>query len=448
MSKFVCSIDVNYLPAWGSAEGIREMLQNGKDAEVQFSAKLDVRWRRDTQTLVVENDGCTLPLKSLLIGFSTKRDDRRLAGQYGEGLVFGILALVRSGHNVKIRTGGEVWIPRIERHEQVDQDVLVFQINAGREDRKRVAIEIDRVTETTWKDLPKKFLFLHGEVVESINRVKTDYGTLILAQETRGDLYVKGIWVCHDPELAFAYNFSDCETDRDRKMIDSYNLRHAIQQVWSHALRTRPDLISHFMSLITDERKDTAGIDEYGATYFDKEIREKIAADFRRTFGDDAVPVCTLAESEEMDHMGKKGILVSKAWRALLETVFGKLSAVREKLAKEGQKKYAWGDLTDAEQMNIEYAIDTIPEDSITIDKIEVVDFRDEKIEGLWREDRIFLARKILCDRRKTLLVLVHEAAHLLSVAGDGDKSHVAMIEDIWSRIVEELSSNYELVKG
>ena len=441
MAKFICSIDVRYLPNWGTAEGLREMLQNGKDAEIQFNAKLTVRHRPHTQILVVENEGCTLPLKSLLIGFSTKRDDRRLAGQYGEGLVFGILALVRGGHAVKIRTGGEVWIPRIERHDQADADVLVFQINPGREEKKRVAIEIDHVPEVMYKELPKKFLFLANDK-ETDERVKTNEGTLILSQETRGDLYVKGIWVCHDPELAFAYDFADCDTDRDRKMIDTYDLRYAMRKVWASALRARPDLTKDLMKIIMDEYKDALGIDEYGATYFDETTRKKIAADFRKTFGDDAVPVSTLAESEELDHMGRRGVMVPKAWRALLETIFGKLSEIRANLAKEGHKKYGWNDLTREEQENLAYAINTAHrvEDAITIDKIDVVDFRDEKIDGLWKDDRIFLAKKSLASRSKALLVLVHEFAHLISMAGDGDKDHVSTIESLWSRIVDSLT--------
>jgi hypothetical protein len=376
-----------------------------------------------------------------LIGFSTKRDDRRLAGQYGEGLVLGILALVRGGHNVKIRTGGEVWIPRIERHEQVDTDVLVFQINPGRKEENRVAFEINRVSETMYKELPKKFLFLSAHK-ETDERVKTEYGTLLLSQETRGDLYVKGIWVCHDPELAFAYDFSDCETDRDRKMIDSYDLRYATRKVWSSALRMRPDLIEDFMKIVVDERKDSLGVDAFGVSYFDEETRKKIAADFRRMFGDDAVPVSNLAESEEMNHMGRRGILVSKAWQALLESVFGKLSDVQAKLAKEGQKKYGWSDLSTIEQKHLMYAIDTLNrvENVITINLIDIVDFRDQKIEGLWKDDRLLLSKSVLSSRSKALLVLVHESAHLISVAGDGEKEHVSMIESLWSRIVDVLN--------
>jgi len=446
MPKFVCSIDTKYLPDWKTQEGLREMLQNGRDAEIQNEAKLNVKWRRDTQVLVIENEGAVLPLKSLLIGYSTKREDRRLAGQYGEGLVFGILALVRNGHAVKIRTGGEVWIPRMEQHEQVEADVLVFQINPGREEKKRVAIEIDHVTEAMWKELPKKFLFLSKSNSDSKQRIKTHCGTLLLDAEMRGDVFVKGIWVCHDHELACGYDFDDCETDRDRKMIESYSLRDAMNKVWRNALVTRPDLIWSYMDMLTEQRKDVEGIDQWSAPYFEESMRKAIAADFVEKYGPDAVPVLSLAESLEMEHFGKKGIVVSKSSKALLETILGKTSDLKIKLAKEAMKLYGTTDLTEDELSNLQQAVEIInvahahgyiPE-PLKLDTIDVTDFRDEKIRGLFKEERIFLAKKILADRSLTLRVLLHEKAHMMG-GDDGEKDHVSNIEMIWAGIVETL---------
>src|SRR4051812_6923729 len=110
--KFTLSLDCNNLPNWGAREGIRELLQNGIDAETEFSAPLSVRYRTDTSTLVIENKGAVIPLKALLTGYSTKRDKPNLRGKYGEGLPQGVLTLIRAGHSVKIRTGSEVWVPR------------------------------------------------------------------------------------------------------------------------------------------------------------------------------------------------------------------------------------------------------------------------------------------------------------------------------------------------
>jgi hypothetical protein len=44
--KTELTIKTDYLPNWGAFEGVRELLQNGKDAETEFHAKLEVRQGR------------------------------------------------------------------------------------------------------------------------------------------------------------------------------------------------------------------------------------------------------------------------------------------------------------------------------------------------------------------------------------------------------------------
>ena len=115
--KIELTIKVDYLPNWGVYEGIRELLQNGKDAETEYNAPLTVRYRKDSNTVGIENDGCPLPYEALLLGHTSKVGRPDLIGKFGEGLKLGILALVRTGLPVKIRSGGEVWVPSIQRSE-------------------------------------------------------------------------------------------------------------------------------------------------------------------------------------------------------------------------------------------------------------------------------------------------------------------------------------------
>ncbi len=441
MSKFTLPIDTSYLPNWGAREGIREMLQNGRDAEIQYDAPLTVRYRKDTATLVVENEGAVIPLKALLIGFSTKRKDRRLAGQYGEGLAFGILALVRDGHAVKIRTGSEVWVPRIEPHEQVGEDVLVFQIAAGRKDEKRVAIEIGNISEETWKKLPEHFLFLSKD---KSDRVQTSYGTLLLGEKYRGNIYVKGIWVCRDRKLNYGYDFDDAETDRDRKMLASYELECHARQVWQEAIATRPDLFARFMGLLNEQAKDVSGIDTYNADDFEEKTRLAVVADFEGRHGKNAIPVSSLADSAEVGHYGKTGVIVSKPLKALLETVLGTTDEMKNKLREEAQTFYGWHELIENEQQNLRLAIKLVSiAAKVSLAEIDVTDFRDEDIRGLFRDGRVLLARKILADRMLTRRILVHEVAH--QIGDDGEKSHVSEIERIHAEIEEHLLGTAEV---
>src|SRR3970040_1423187 len=111
--KLELSIKTDYLPEWGTWHGIRELVQNGRDAEIQFDAPLKIT--HQGQTLRIENVSVTLPHEALLFGHTTKTDRGDLAGQGGEGLKLGVLALVRGGQPVTIHSGNEVWKPTIAR---------------------------------------------------------------------------------------------------------------------------------------------------------------------------------------------------------------------------------------------------------------------------------------------------------------------------------------------
>ena len=96
--------------------------------------------------------------------------------------------------------------------------------------------------------------------------------------------------------------------------------------------------------------------------------------------------------------------------------------------------------MTPAEKANLEEAIALVNAvEKVTLEDIEVCDFRDPKLGGLFTPETsmVSLAKDRLMDPDETLLTLVHEVAH--RVGGDGEKNHVARIERIWATIVKNL---------
>jgi len=437
--KLELSIKADYLPDWGAYEGIRELVQNGIDAEVQNKAAFSVR-RRD-QTMIIENDGATLPHEALLMGHTTKvgRDDLR--GKFGEGLKLGVLALIRAGIKIKIRSGSEVWVPSIQRSEKFKADVLVFDIHSGRKALNRVAIEVIGLSDEDWDDMKQCFLFLDKNPKD--DRVKTDYGTLLLDDKYTGHLFSQGIFVQKDPDYMYGYDLVDVEIDRDRKMVQKWDLRWRINRIWNQAIAMRPDLLTQFTMLLDNQKGDVEGIDEYGARGFSKEICAKVVEQFTERHGADAIPVTNMGESEELGHLGKKGIVTPGPLRSLLQQAMGTLIETKEALKNEVTKTYSWHDLAVAEQEHLKAAIDLLNavKVGVSLDDIQVCDFRDPKLQGLFNSDgnRISLSREILADRKTIRKVLVHEVAHRQGT--DGTKDHVSRIEDIWSEITEYLLS-------
>ncbi len=435
--KIELTIKTTYLPKWGAYEGIRELVQNGQDAKTEFGASFDVRYRKETGVLVIENEGCVLPHEALLFGHTTKTDRSDLIGKFGEGLKLGVLALVRAGHGVKIRSGSEVWTPKIERSEKFDADVLVFYIEKGREPKNRVQVEIGNVAEESWNRFDDHFLFLAKHPKNTT--IKTSHGTLLLDERYKGRVYVKGIFV-QTADLLHGYDLLNADVDRDRKMVDSFDLGHRTQGIWREAMAARPDLIDKFVEMLEGEAADVAGVNDWNAGLLPENVKEKVAESFTKRHGETAIPVSSLGDSQDVEHLGKKGIVCPKPLRLVVESKLGTVASNKEKLAKETLKLYGWHELDAAEKGNLERALFLINGVTpVTIADVDIADFRDEKLRGLYKDGRIQLAKKNLSDRDYTLRVLVHEVAHKLG-GGDGEKSHVANIETIWSGIVARLT--------
>lgn len=429
--KIELTIKTDYLPNWGAWEGIRELIQNGRDAELEHKAKLTVS--RRGSALVVKNDGAVLPHEALLLGHSTKTGRADLAGQFGEGLKLGVLALVRLGHKVTIRSGSEVWSPKIARSERFDADVLLFEIVKGRKAERRVQVEVEGCDDELLNLIDSRFLFLRED---RTSEVRVAGGSLLSGAEHRGAIFVKGIYVGHDPELRYGYDFEDADLDRDRRLLSRWDQNYRQQVIWRLAVSRRPDLVPAFGQLLADDAQDLAGIDACTASMISYDVVAALAADFVARHGEDAVPVGNLSESAEIGHLGKRGVVVPKGLRAVLEQKLGPLAAVQERLRSRPKKSYSWDELADGERASLERAIRLCAGvEPVSLDEIDVIDPQDEGVLGLYKAGRVQLAKKILSDRALTLRVLVHEVAH--RDGDDGEKGHVARIEEIWSQIFE-----------
>lgn len=440
MAKFELSINVKYLPEWGVWEGIRELIQNGKDAETEFAAKLVVDWRNGV--LRIENDGATLDRSALLFGTTSKGGRADLIGKFGEGLKLGVLALVRAGRTVKIRTGDEVWTPTIARSERCAADVLVFDIKGGNENKKRVRLEIGGVVESEWLDFRTRFLFLRDGRKSDKSIVATTAGDLLTSPEHNGRLYVKGIFVCYAPGLRYGYNYRDAELDRDRKMIESYDRRSGMANILNVAVSQRPDLVEAYLDTLEDIDSDESdGVCTYNLP--DGIVVDAAVARFRARYGVDAVPVLTMQDCAEIAHFGVKGIVVTSPMAAILHSL-GNAQTVKAKFSKAINRKCSLSELSQEEATNLHTAIEIFERatSASVLSRLDIVEYRDPDLCGLHHGDRISVARRMLASVEDTIAVFVHEIAH--DAGKDGDKSHVATIENYWRKVVKYLRTDFQ----
>jgi len=460
--KLELSIDVDYLPTWGVWEGIRELVQNSRDAEIEHGAKMTVRFDKKSGKLRIENEGVTLPQEVLLLGRTSKANRTDTIGRFGEGLKLGILALLRKGARITIRTGSEVWVPTIARSEKFKADVLVFTITGGREFKRRISIEVAGCNEGHWTFVQNHIRFLWPDPDKNTVNVP-GRGSILLDPTRKGDVFVKGLYTHSRSDLHCGYDLEHAELDRDRRMVDSWDLRFRLQALWASAVEANPKLVERYFELLQKDAEDVRGSEHWEPS---KAASEALAGAFKKVHGDAAVPVTTLADSRDLAHLGRVGAVVPRAMAAVLAPALGTLDKIKTAAANEIVATHGWNDLDVDERQRLEaaarfvvvafprtFALDdldvmsnpdaTPTERSDAIDRVlerlDVVTFRAAsrlgQHDGATR--RVALARGELISVETATATLLHEFAH--DVAGDGDHAHVATLEEAWTRVLRFL---------
>lgn len=495
MSKFTLPIKSTYVSSWGLWECLREMVQNAKDEEDQNGHAMAVEWKptaampgpavgqvwrngsvtieilevTDTHVisgytrtslrqweswvngdavgqpkldgfdrpglLTLRNEGADMDRKALLIGHSGKAGSD-LRGKHGEGLNLALLAGVRLGRKILIETKTERWTPTIGYAEEFGANCLSIATRARKSAGPGVAVTIE-VTEGEWAKYRDRFIFLSNIPDNRVVRIP-DQGSILLEESRKGCVYVRGIYVDTLPKLEAGYDLTQMTLDRDRRMIDVWDLQWRLGQMYQDAMARRPELLGgRVYKMLRDGSEDTKGF-HYHAT---KEAAAALAIEFRTEHGDDAVPVASIAEARELEHLGRRGVVVQDALRDSLKKEMGDISEIKTKLKNEVVRSVPWADLAfEHKAIFTQYttlidSLGAIP--TPVAQRIDIVEFRDPRIEGLWQGDngRISIALRMLDDPRGLLKVLVHEVAHAVSEAGDGHHGHTESIEDLWAKL-------------
>ena len=432
MAKFQLTISTNYCANWGAWEGIRELVQNGLDGQ-DDGAEMKVSHHGDT--FRVMSIGVKLDPRVWLMG-TTSKSGGGYRGHFGEGLKLGVLALVRAGHDVKIINGDESWTPKLEASEVFGDDVLAIYTHKRQNDSGMFTVEVGGVSKEAWDLMKGRFLFL----VKPKNVVETSYAQVLLDEPMKGRVFVKGIFVQNSPDLSAGYNFKNVETDRDRRMISGWDLRYYAAKAWEEAMthEARPEFIEKVMDLLQSNAPDTQNMGEGSVS---AETSAKVGKVFRARHGEKSIPVASMAAAREAEHYGFKGVVVQPGLMSVLKNESAlNLDKLREDYKKAAQKSYVWADLTEAEQTIYKTVLGLVEgaaKDlgySTVEDRLNIVDFGDENIEGLFEGGQIKLARHILVDFENTLATLVHEVAH--SQGGDGSVGHERAEGKLFARII------------
>ena len=195
MARIETSLEANYQRSWGISEGVRDLIANAKDAEIEHGPTGKgqmVVWHKG-DTLYVRTKGVTLDRDVLLMGVSSKMDRSDTIGQFGEGLVMSFLAIAREeGYGVVVTNGGERWTPAIEPSTGYKgREVLVINTRKLQKARRSYTAAISGIDKDEWEALREQFLFLDPDYKEAQSVKPSEcYHRILLQSKFKGRIFV------------------------------------------------------------------------------------------------------------------------------------------------------------------------------------------------------------------------------------------------------------------
>ena len=410
------SITPDYVPHWTTAAALREFLQNALDSQTQgFSMELD----EDEKETHITNFGAELPIKTLLLGMTTKIDSEDEIGQFGEGYKLACLVLAREKVYMRISSPQGTIIPSISYSSRYESDILKFTLEKEKTFLPGVRISFSKAkVSLSWlrsfilEDQPQVHRILHNKP---------------------GRIYSNGLHLDIDIEVKNENNFEDSfhwgynipskelKLDRDRRMINKGSLMRAIIKI-IEGTGTNEEIYSACEMPFPELR----GANDY---LFSNTTSERLQEVFIFKYGEKAF-VCRLDEPDEFKRLIKRaGFLLIEIESKLLHNLLSRKQQTNAELIKiadgqVGKKEPYTPTLSEAERLDkaiillktcYEIAGDYDYHLSF-INKFEVstVLFNDPSILGLFdkEEETIFISAKTLDSTGKILTLLLHELVH------------------------------------
>lgn len=311
--RFELSITPDYVANWKFANAIKELIQNGVDAETSNpKCEFILDYDSENEELIFVNRESSLPLNSLLLGKTTKKDDAKTVGQFGEGYKIAALVLTRLGHTFEIENGntGNIWKASITTSSNFeDEQVLVFDICQSDEKTNDLVIRIGNVTSEEYGEIEDLWLDFYDDY-DTLKKISTDFGDILLGEEYASKVYVNRIFIQEDKSLKYGYNFKPehIELERDRFACNWVDLRTATSEMTAQALFNDDIDIDIFIEMISDRNSDVYF--EYPFAR-DDTISKKIMLSFEKQYPN-CIPVENQERMEMVRKFGGKPVLIPK----------------------------------------------------------------------------------------------------------------------------------------
>lgn len=284
MPRYTLTLSPNYVKSWTESNAIREFIQNAIDQEsIDSNNKKDIYVEGDS--LIIANKTSKLSKSSLLLGGGTKAEGDSNIGQFGEGYKIGLLVLLRDGFNIKINnySASELWIPKIVKSKVYESEVLAIDTQEFEfEGYNPNSLEIIITKEGyDFKETLKDIWLEFETPLEELRCIHTPKCSILLDEEYKHKIYVKGLFIGELEHLEYGYSFdpSMVKIGRDRNLINAFDIYWALSRsVWNNIDFNNEEYCLVLKELISKEAKEIEYIE---TTYLPSNFKELLIEDYK-----------------------------------------------------------------------------------------------------------------------------------------------------------------------
>ena len=448
-------ISPDYVKSWTPVRALCELIANALDEDPNAR----VSWAGGV--LTIADDGPGIPEEGLVLGHSTKTADQ--IGQFGEGKKLAALVLARSPEvgQVRCETVGYGFTPSVERRHLLGgmvpsrsaqgAELLVYHLyRTGPTKGTVFTVECSR-------ELADEAIGRFRALAEPGYQPPAAPGECV-PDGPPGRVWIGGVLVTVMPDLLASYDLPlDAKglQNRDRTVIEAGALRTAVRAMLTASQDER--IIDRFA------RHALAGGKLLEPEQFFSDVHETYARAAWRRWGRTHLPAQTYYtssgnEEAALDLIDKgytevtaKGLSAYQQ-RSLMQLLGVEAAKARQTRHYERTRnKTTW--VPDQNLTETERAILTTSRDLIrqaigpfALDRVRVYSASEESpcADGFYTPSTgdTAIHREALTDRHRTLLVLVHEAAHRVGHRGGGRRLPIPDYKDR-SRGFERVLSDF-----
>ena len=319
------SLAKSYVSDWGVEQAVRELMQNSLDLGGSVTVETCHSQRgsdvKEGKSLFIESYEGSIPHKHLLLGSGTKTNDKSSIGGFSEGLKLALLIMAREDIHIEFYNGCELWRPFFMFNEHFQEDCLHIEISNRFElNRDTVRIVIHGLDEdsqiidedygigepSTLSQIIDNTLVLQDQ---DYSKHDTTYGEILLEPQHKRKIFCGGLYVGECKEFEEGFNFKPeyLKLDRDRRMLDTFDLKWISKEMWGELSEDPTDEVAKYIAEGLSCGNSSMQFLHHADEKVSDKVKDKVLALYNENYSG-KILTSTYEEKQELSKAGNQNI--------------------------------------------------------------------------------------------------------------------------------------------